>query len=463
MRTKLSSIGLAAMIAATLVVFIGCGEGTSPVEPPPPVEVVTAVIVSPTSGQVISSGPTVLSATARSSKIGDITDPSKYLWTIDGSQVGNGMALSTNLTPGSHQVCVSVQGSSGASGNTCVPLSVVHAQLVGKVVVTDLLQGEVVPVGVRIKLFVSGADTISTNVAPDGSFSANVFGFLNKDSISFIVDAVNTSSRIYHPMRGTFAKALVEKPVIFIMTPLAVTIPNGVYAGRVVDMRLSRAYVAGGDALGFFDRRPYDVGGIPMYRVKSHKVLPVPLVIRNDLGDTPITASDSVAMWGFVTTLEDHIGLDLFRPAMKSEENDTLGIDVYMLSNLAKPAFGGSDGILYPTPGSTSLGRGRATFRGRDVLLNNGGGVFRHELIHVLGFDHGCGFQSIQNTECSGVSIDYTGFVSGIPSPFDVAYARLMYVTAALEDKYSTHFSIMESHQGERELMLGLPREIVRR
>ena len=151
------------------------------------------------------------------------------------------------------------------------------------------------------------------------------------------------------------------------------------------------------------------------------------------------------------------------RPSLKSEITNSYGINVYVLSTTDGPARGGVNYL-----GNGDLGSGMAFFRTlADMLTVGNGGRFRHELIHASGFGHGCGWRGIQNSFCDGIDRGNNEATPGLPSSYDVAYIQLMYLTRDIEREYNSSqysvFSIMESHQGERTLMLGLPAERVSR
>ncbi len=443
------------LVIACTAIIGACG--TEPVAPPSctinctPTEVVTPAISGLVNGTSVPAGNISISATAISSKIGNITDSGKFSWMLDGTSIGNGMSVVMSVQPGTHTVCVYVTGQE-KTGNVCVGFTATKTSITGKVVVLDLAQNELPPKGVRVS-FSKGQISASALAESNGSFEITT-GLVNEDSVAFVVDGVDPSNRIYHPMKGVVLKADLTKDIVFIMIPLSVTIPNGVYAGTVAPMDLNKAYIAGSDGSSFYGR--HLVSGVWQYVVASHPVLPVPMAFRNDLGNIPIAGADSVTASLSIDILEQYVGLDMLRPAPRNEITDLLGVDVYMLTTVSD-TIAGLGGVSYL--GNGNLGHGVVVLKGTAYLL----GTLRHELIHAFGFGHGCGWRSLQGNYCDGIDRGNNPFTPGLPSSYDVAYIRVMYKARDLERKYGTKLSVMESHQGERELMLGLPAEKVTR
>lgn len=414
---------------------------------PPPAETVSVSVAL-----AVGTGVAQLTATAVSSTAGPITQGDKYTWVIGGqSQTGPTVSLAT---PGSVSYCVTVAGAS-TTGVTCATAQVPGFR--GKLLAVDLSTTEAAPNGVFAR-FSKGTSSLVVNPGSDGSFSL-ISPLADNDSVSFVVDALDTSNRIYHPMMGVVTRADMVKDITFIMSPLSVLIPQGcaMYGGTRVPYDINKAYIAGTDNRSFYRRDL--VNGVWNYRIASHKTLPQPIAIRNDLGDTPISASDSALAMNYAMVLNQYLCGNFVRAGNRNDVTQTDGINAYVLSTNAD--YGSGD-VNYL--GNGEYGNGMVYFQTvAGMTTASNGGALRHELLHAFGFVHGCGWASMMNQSCGSYVIDNTGFVPGVPSATDVTYILMLYKTRDLERKYNSQFSIMESHQGERVLMLGFaPEKVVR-
>ena len=448
-------------VACATVALLSACSGGAPTEnnivpPPPPPVVPETLIVSVTASVVLQQTGAFISISVSAVSNKGAVNPT---CTMDGVPSTCGMV---SATVGNHTVCTEVKyvTTNNTKVSCASQVSVPQTTVSGKVVVADLALSELAPRGIRVRFF-RGADTVSTDVlSTDGSFQVNLGKLAGQDSLSCIVDAIDSSNRLYHPRKcaGTITKDISAKPINLVLVPFTVLIPSScsIYGGTQVPFDINKAYIAGGDGMSFYPRTL--VNGVWNYRTASHKNLPQSLAFRNDLGDIPITASDSVAAWIHINTLNKYLCMDAFRPANKSEITNIDGVNVYVMSTFALEAGGVADYI-----GNGEYGSGIAIFRTlADLLTKGNGGRFRHELVHFLGFLHGCGWAGLQSSFCEAFIIDNTGFIPGLPSQYDVVYIQMMYKVRELERKYNgLRCSIMEEDQGEREFIKKLAPEKV--
>ena len=444
--------GFATAVCAAVISFIATACGSSPTgngnPPPPPVQETLSVNVSASVTQAYPMPLIVISVQA-SSNVGSVTTDC----TVNGNPATCG---TVPAMPGLYTVCATVHSvKSGDTKSDCKPVPVPQSVVNGRVMIVDLANDWATPKSVRVTLF-KGADTASVDVtSSDGSFTLPT-ALANTDSVSCIVDAMPGTSRLYTARKcdGTIRKADMTKTLVLVVEPLGMTIPSGVYAGVRLPFDISLAYIAGSDGSSFYPRQL--VTGVWYYNNATHKTLPQPYALRNDLGDAQFAPTDSALAWSAADVLNQYFGSQYLRAGNQSEVTTTDGVNVYISSKIAPiPAQGGVSYL-----GNGELGAGLVVSMSLDDWRKNPGS-FRHELLHFVGVGHGCGFQSLQGQKCEGFTIDdRTGFVPGYPSKYDVLYILMLYKTRDLERKYGgLRCSIMEAHQGQREFMLKLALE----
>ncbi len=358
---------------------------------------------------------------------------------------------------GTHTVCVTGSVANVAPAQDCKTIAVslpVVPTLVCKAVVNDILLGESSPKGIRIRFF-RGTDEVTVTPSLDGNCSVQTtLGAAGGDSISYVLDAIDTGNRLYHPKIGKIAPG---KPNTILIDPWGkLIVPQGALSGKEFVYDLDRAYMRSADSLSFYNRALTVKGtdSIMTLTTATHALLPQPLAFRNDLGDQVITAADSVIFWGWMDTFEKFFSMDLLRPAVANEVTLTDGTTFFISSVIVNSPTTNAIGSAVDM-GNGELISGRIVFRSLDYWRKVPGSSF-HELIHFFGFGHGCGWSSLLNYICPSETnhLRLNAFTPGEPSAYDVGYILMFLNNRRLERKYNTTNSIVDSYRGEQALIL---------
>jgi len=413
------------------------------VNPPPPVpETVTVEIsIQPAFSASVSSAFHAV-ATGRSSKLGPISDNTKYTWTLNGSPAATGSSVNLTLHSGLNDICVTVRGAE-TSASTCTQASY-NPVITGHVVsASSIGEGLVAPLRIT---FSKGGVTATANIGLDGNFSIPT-DLASADTACFVMDALS-GERAYHPMIGCASKADMAKGLVLIAIPRSYQIEAGEYAGQIVPIDLNLAYTAGSDSSAFYGRGQYK-DGTWGYVVESY--LPSSLPMATQFLTTPReTSPQGIAnFWKWQAALESKLGFKIFRPALPSE---SLTSSTGLLVSTDPSITTGWDASTSVNGDGTKYTGGSIKFRSENTIILM---TTEHETVHFLGFGHGCGWKSVQNQLCQNQT------QADEITMTDVAYIELMYRTRALERKYDTRFSMGESDIGEEVVMLGLPQKIL--
>jgi len=293
-----------------------------------------------------------------------------------------------------------------------------------------------------------GGVSRSTSVSPDGSFS---FFDVPADSVDLIIDESDASNRKFFPVIIALTKPNFLNAKI-IRIPVKWAAESGVYGGEEVDISLHMAYsldVSGNMGTSFFQR------GYSLQNQSwsySHFFFgwdPIPIAFDRDGSNSAILAIDSTVFWSSVDSVEKFWGRDLFYPSDFS--NLQLGIGVRVSIDTS---FQGAGAAGFNFSPSGEIVGGSVILKDEDLLPSFV--VVSHELQHVLGFGHTCSWATLMFNFCP--------FELKIPYPtlHDVAYGTLFHAVGRRSFERNARYGLPEAHQGERVLMLGLPREIIR-
>ena len=410
---------------------------------PPPQQAETVTVTSVT--LAIEGSVVKLSATATSTRIGSLQGDSRYSWIVNGSSSYTGQSIALSAPPGNISYCVTAPGADSV-GRRCETGSV--PGFTGRVREFDFARDDIPARGVFIR-FWKGADTTTANVASNGTFSV-VSKLATQDSVNCMIDAMDPSNRIYHPI-----KCMVERPggsIVKTVYPFTLTLPAsyGIYGGVELPFSISRAY----PAVGMEDTDPsfYPISQrirlpdgrvVYFYQMPSYRNLPVPIAFRDSIGDTPVSEAEKAQVWEIINSLSQYLGRTHFRPAVGGEVTDTTGVSIFV-----RPL---------PYPQVSEMSAGYANWQQNDLggcrlVFTNTDWVFaliRQQLVHCLGFSRGYNWAGITNIRDGATTV---------PSALDALYILVMYRTREIErGDGGVRCTLMESHEGEREFMFGLP------
>ncbi len=306
---------IAAACAATLLI-VGCSSSTAPGtsnKQTPPLEVVTASIVAPTSGSTLSQTATgypnaLVSITASASSPNRGGDTFSFAWTADGAEISATTDSLSMLFPlGSHTLCVvAISTSSGIkSSQVCTTFTVVPASMNLHVWVADL-DGGAHTFQHEYAVIVDSTFLVATDsilVGSDGSANFKNPKFAIMDTVPIILRGDPNLKWFAADVPKTYDANFNP-----ILVPNEVTIPTGTYTGQVIPIHLDSAYqlIPNDTHLSFYgrDQLPDDSY---VYAVGDWKTLPVPVALS---GVT--TALDSSHFEVALASMETVFGLKLF-------------------------------------------------------------------------------------------------------------------------------------------------------
>ena len=295
----------------------------------------------------------------------------------------------------------------------------------------------------------SGYQIDSSDVKSDGSFTVNASWISLEDSVDVVVDAKDTTHRSCFPTLIPLMRKDFSKSVDMVRIPRSWTIEHGMYAGQAVSISLDLAYTpAGPGDASFFHRNLNSATNTWQYSIGtiSSNSRPIAIGFDRNASNEPI---DSIGFFrNIVDSLEKVRGIHFFTSGNFSSFSGNSGITVVVNNNFVRAATAGPKG--YP-----DIVGGILNFQHTLFMTQEGNG---HELYHIMGFGHTCSWRT---NMASGCDLAKIGMSMNKATDTDVGYMELF--EAVSEKLRSTHakFSLAESHQGERVLMLGLPREVV--
>ena len=270
--------------------------------------------------------------------------------------------------------------------------------------VPGVVTGRVIPAGggdVRgVRVFArAGAAADSVSVDSAGRFALMLTSGEPADSVELWIDSGDSAARAFQPARLRLGKREMAREQEIVLVPARWTIRAGRYAGREVDVSLSRAFTGACARCSGFYRR-FTAGadsGRTWVRGWPAERFPLRVAFDRDWNGEPVSARDSAAFWNEADGLDDAFGADIFRPAN--------------FHDAAPREDGGPDDVIlvWIDPEMQGIsGLGTAVSHGDDIQygdmrLNRGvlreastyPGLVAHELVHTLGFGHTCGWRSV--------------------------------------------------------------------
>jgi hypothetical protein len=426
-----------------------CDGGITPPPPPPPPpakETLSVVLNGPADGSVIrGTNPSVTATAIVSSNRGTVAAVN-VTWSLNGTPENAGMNITLAATPGQNMLCAHVVGVVDATTDKCLSFTFTPTA-VCKVVrdypVSDVLTGS----PLRIT-YTRGSQTATRIVGADGdcSIESPIVLLGATDSLSGVLDVDADGIRTHNAMKFYAGKADMDKGLTLIQM-------SKVYpaSGAEVSVDLSLCYVAGSDGLSFCPRHVVpSTGGRYWYETESFlpSALPLPTLLSDN--PEPISAQKAAVFWSAVDRVNQLLGFTFLKQAAASDvvNGTTSG---YLVNLNSKVSGNAAAGTNLAWNGASYIG-GTTTFYG-EVAINSMTSM--HEIIHMLGIGHGCGFPSIMAVFCGPNGYQETAE----PTQYDIAYTLQRIRVRELERKYGTKFSYCENHQGLRVIERGQAEE----
>ena len=301
--------------------------------------------------------------------------------------------LVTGLGAGAVTISATYGGVTGTTKATAVaPTSIAgHVSAVDGGPTAGLVAGVESGAGASIQDFTASLDGTGTfQIAAPLTFGPT-------DSVSVLVD-VNGGARRYHPTLAlvptTRASATALRPML---VPKTSVFSTPAYPSSSVDVSLGQAFQrvctddSNANCNSFFPQ--IWKTAVVLWNDAD---LPVPLAFNSLATTSPITAADSIALWGIIAEMQNELGRTLFVPASLSSlpAPDTNGFSrkavlVWVDSTLT--GFAGYtnwtwDGSLNMTAAKTRV-TANAALASRSLM--------KHELLHALGFHHTCAWTTV--------------------------------------------------------------------
>jgi hypothetical protein len=442
--TRFSLLGMVGLVLAAACGGEG-GHIIDPPPPPPPTPETVTVSQNLTNGSTITTITPYVSvnATPVSSKtqIGD----AGVSWTVNGVSVATGRIVSVKLSIGANRVCVKAQGLE-KSAESCVDVTF-NPTFACKIVMANPDNESLGSANFNIN-FSHGTNTASRSVASNGDCS--MAGLITQEDSLKVVITTASGSSVAIPSIGYVSKADMAQGLTLIVVPGSWKIPTGSFSSQVVPIDLSLAYKPNNLGSSFYSR--FEQGGRWFYTIRSFpgSSLPTPAAVHNGLSSTHqvIDQAGEAGIWADVDRLETALGWKVLRKVAATDITYPNG--VVLVADSTKT--GGAPAMAGPYASGNDLTGGKITFYANVDAPTVGNAA--HELVHVLGFGHGCGWNGIMSTGCGYVHSNYA-------TAQDVAYIQLMYRVRELERKYNTRFSLAEANVGQEVLQQHLPEKNV--
>ena len=312
--------------------------------------------------------------------------------------------------------------------------------------------------GTRVYLGEEGGVVDSIDVAVDGSFSLPTRQY-SASCLRILVDEIDRDNRKFFPSLTRICQANWNGGATFVRIPRMWRHEAGTYVGRVTPLSLELAFTdfpeyLSPPGLNSFFPRQFNLA-LGAWEYGEAYLLPTPLAFsrRTPSGMLPtngflsyreITASDSIRLWQYLSSVNRETGIEYVRPASIEEvvpipgQQPWGGIELYLER---QGNFGGG-----------CLGCQFAYIH-LDELGANSSFLVQHELLHALTLGHSAAWVGLMGG---------AGGHSNTLSEKDIAYLNLLFSAYEVRKNKQVSFWLPEAHQGERVYLLDLPFEPVR-
>jgi hypothetical protein len=411
-----------------------------------PKETLTVTLNGPADGSVIKGTTSAVTAGAQVISNRGSVSGSNVSWKLNDSDLSTtGMSISLSAAAGTNKLCVHVQGVDDATADKCVEF--IYSPVIACKVVRDYPASPTLTGSPLRITFTKNGKSATRLVGADGDcgLESEIMSLTNADTIKFVLD-VDSGTRTHNAMLGYASKADLDKGLVIIQMSKVYPVQSS-----EVNVDLALCYVAGSDGQSFCPR--HIVSGTNRYWYNStfyqSSALPVPAIISDQ--PVAISAEAKSNLWSYVARINQLLGFTFIKQAGSGDAVDGVKGFVFK-SDPNQPTLGAANATTAVVWNGTDYTGGTTIFLGEDKIISR---TSEHEIVHLLGNEHGCGFPSIMAVACGP-----NGFQEAPePTSYDIAYTLQRIRVRELERQYGTKFSYCENHQGLRVVERGQAEE----
>ena len=281
----------------------------------------------------------------------------------------------------------------------------------------------------------SSLQAFPTSVDGTGAFHLDApLPLAASDPVTLLVDD-GTRPRVYHPISKQVqvagATASAARPLLI---PESETFASPSYGASTVAISLQSAFTrvcddnTNANCNSFFPQ-VWLAGVVPLWAASD---FPIQLAFNHSASTTPITDSDSIALWSVIHDMEADVGRTLFKPVNFSSLTppDANGFSpkaVLVWVDNTLTGFSGYTNWIWD--GNQNMVAAKTRVRLNSYLANRS--LMSHELLHALGFHHTCAWVTVMGgygcssaggitqTDAAGFNLGYqtrAAIVAGKPT-----------------------------------------------
>ena len=352
-------------------------------------------------------------------------------WSVDGVLTGT-TGKHFSFMPeneGSYKICASAGSLEG-----CQTITATKLEMVMQFYVARNDASSAVPESTIVCTWENSKRGLCFNVGSDGK--ARLSGaFLKNPSTSFLVEGSGLS-----PLLFTVDKKNYGKEAVGVIPTSQWAITKGEYTGTTVNLSLEKAFEKSGvDGGSFFEKiliRLEDGSFRASVSSFNRDALPVPVVLDRSSGHD-FTLTDSMNIWRGFRRFESLLGETLFRAEVYDPSKWTPENSINIEVNLDHERY--ADGVGTGSVNGQKHG-GRIIYGPQ--ITNWAFDDVRttiHEIGHVFGLGHHCGWKSRMSYGCS------TDMSASVLTPEDVAHLQMLMKASDLQAKRSALYGLSEA------------------